>query len=72
MSTEVMCAFCGEGVENDAVDPCALVVIAKWRAPEADQQSQQFFTHAQCLRTRMHPDAAAYALSLEPDEDGEL
>jgi hypothetical protein len=71
-SCDVMCAFCGEGIEDDGVDPCALVVIAKWRVPEAEQQEQQSFTHAGCLRTRMHADAAGVALSLDAHWDGDL
>jgi hypothetical protein len=61
MPVDVMCAFCGQGVETLGVDPCALVVVANWRAPSAQQREQQFFTHAACLRSRMHPEVAAEA-----------
>lgn len=59
MPVEVMCAFCGQGVERRGVDPCALVVIANWGAPSAQQREQQFFAHADCLRSRLHPEVAA-------------
>jgi hypothetical protein len=61
MPVDVMCAFCGQGVETQSVDPCALVVVANWRAPGDQQREQQFFAHADCLRSRMHPEVAAEA-----------
>ncbi|WP_091112318.1 hypothetical protein [Geodermatophilus dictyosporus] len=63
-SVDVMCAFCGQGVETQGIDPCALVVVANWRAPNAQQQEQQFFAHAACLRFLMHPEVAAEAVVL--------
>lgn len=71
-SLDVMCAFCGNGIERAGVDPCGLLIIANWRAPREEWREQQFFTHADCLRTRMHPDAAANAATLDADWDGEL
>jgi hypothetical protein len=64
----VMCAFCAEGVEETELDPCALVVIAGWAGSEDQQSEQQFFSHAECLRTRLHPDVAVHAEILAPDE----
>ncbi len=61
----VMCAFCGETVPTDGVDPCALVVVPNWRTPEDEQREQQFFTHAACLRTHLHPDVAVHAEVLD-------
>jgi len=61
MSVHVMCAFCGQGVETLGVDPCALVVVAIWRTSSTQQREQQFFTHAECLRSRMHPEVVAEA-----------
>lgn len=69
---DLMCAFCGTGIVDAGVDPCALVVIAKWRAPEDEQREQQFFTHAECIRARLHQDAANVAFSLDEDWDGEF
>jgi hypothetical protein len=67
-----MCAFCGEGIETQGVDPCALIVVTKWRAAEEEQQEQQFSAHAECLRGRMHPDAAQVAFFADVDWDGEF
>jgi hypothetical protein len=61
MSVDVMCAFCGQDVETLGVDPCALVVVANWRASSTQQREQQFLAHAECLRSRMHPEVAAEA-----------
>jgi hypothetical protein len=69
-SHDVMCAFCGQGVQRGDVDPCALVVIANWRALEEEWREQQFFTHAECLRTRLHPKAAANAFCLDILREG--
>lgn len=65
MVHEVMCAFCGEGVPTVGLDPCALIVVTKWREPAA-QQEQQFFAHATCVLGAFHPEVAATAERLQP------
>jgi hypothetical protein len=67
-----MCAFCGKTVDAQGVDPCDLIVVTKWRAPEEEQREQQFSTHADCLRALMHPDAAQVAFFADVDWDGEF
>jgi hypothetical protein len=62
----VMCAFCGDEVPEAGLDPCALAVISRWRGPEEQRGEQQFFMHADCLRTRLHPDVAVLAEVLDP------
>jgi hypothetical protein len=60
-----------ETAKDGPVDPCALIVVSNWLGGEADQREQQFFAHADCLRTRMHPDVAAVADVLAPaGQDG--
>jgi hypothetical protein len=61
----VMCCFCGETVEDAGPDPCALMVWIHWRRPEDEQMSQQFFAHADCLRSRMVESAAKSAPTLD-------
>jgi hypothetical protein len=51
----VMCAFCGDSVETAHPDPCALIVVTNWRGPDEGQQEQQFFAHAACMLTSLHP-----------------
>jgi len=65
-----MCCFCGESVATEGIDPCALVVFNRWRAPHDEQHSQQFFAHAHCLRNRLVPSAAQNAPVLDPTWDG--
>ncbi|MGY5885754.1 hypothetical protein [Modestobacter lacusdianchii] len=67
MPLEVVCAFCGETARGSEVDPCALVVVARWQEEAEQQREQQFFTHAKCLRARLHPDVAAHARVLDAD-----
>lgn len=63
---QVACALCGERVEDGPVDPCASIVVNRWRAPEEQQEEQQFFTHAACLLSVLRPDALAHAPVLAP------
>jgi hypothetical protein len=53
-------------VPEAGLDPCALAVISRWRGPEEQRGEQQFFMHADCLRTRLHPDVAVLAEVLDP------
>jgi hypothetical protein len=43
---------------GDAFREATVVVVANWR-------EQQFFTHAECLRARMHPEVAVHAQVLD-------
>lgn len=65
MPVEVMCALCGEGVDDGDLDPCAFIVVGKWRRPSAEQREQQFFAHARCLEGVLHPDARSVAAVLD-------
>jgi hypothetical protein len=69
MSVEVMCALCGEGVDDGDLDPCAFIVLGKWRAPETEQREQQFFAHARCLMGALHPDVQGLAEVLDIQSD---
>lgn len=69
MPVEVMCALCGEGVDDGELDPCALIVVGRWRQPAAEQREQQLFAHAQCLADVLHPDARAVAAVLDAGSD---
>ncbi len=62
-----MCAFCGESVETAEPDPCAMIVGTNWRGASEAQQEQQFFTHAECLLSRLHTEVAAEAVVLHQD-----
>ncbi len=45
---QYQCCFCGES--GSALDPCAVVLIARWERPEAEQGVQQFFCHVLCFQ----------------------
>ena len=65
MPVDVMSALCGEGVDDGELDPCALIVVGKWRRPSTEQREQQFFVHGRCLGDALHPDARAVAAVLD-------
>jgi hypothetical protein len=49
------CCFCGEGISESAVDPCAIVLVGNWGGPEANQAEQQFFCHVECFKKALWP-----------------
>ena len=51
---QFQCCFCGTGITKgsqggEALDPCAVVLIARWERPESEQGAQQFFCHLACF-----------------------
>jgi hypothetical protein len=49
------CCFCGEGIESGAeaahpLDPCAVMLVGNWSAPESQQLTQQFWCHLACFK----------------------
>ena len=51
---QVQCCFCGKqvaksSVGGDALDPCAVLLIARWDRPDSEQGTQQFFCHIACF-----------------------
>jgi hypothetical protein len=52
---EYQCCFCGEGIGESAVDPCAIVLIGNWLSPVEKQAEQQFFCHVACFKEAMWP-----------------
>jgi hypothetical protein len=71
VSLDVMCAICGEEVQRGELDPCAVILVAKWLDPEDQQREQQFFAHAECLRGAMHPVVRDEARVLDPQESND-
>jgi hypothetical protein len=49
------CGFCGNTIERTRVDPCAMVVAARWSEAGFDGRTQQIWFHAGCLRQHLHP-----------------
>jgi hypothetical protein len=49
------CCFCGKGISESAVDPCAIVLVGNWSGPETEQAEQQFFCHVACFKKSLWP-----------------
>lgn len=68
------CCLCGEGIgesmENfHRLDPCAIVLIANWQAPQPQQAEQQFFCHLACFKKTVGQHAPVEIESLVPPAD---
>lgn len=64
------CCFCGEGVIETAVDPCAIVLVGNWAGPEQEQAEQQFFCHVACFKKAMWPNVPVEIEGLVADKQG--
>lgn len=71
---QYQCFFCGKTIEPNECDPCSLIVVTGWDGPADRQHEQQFFCHAEHLRSAAHPSVPLYVLDLcggtENSEDG--
>jgi hypothetical protein len=72
---QYQCCLCGAGVEKSSdghgqVDPCAILLIANWSKPEAEQASQQFFCHLACFKKTVWHNVPVGVELLEPSGDG--
>ena len=53
---QYLCCICGKPIEDSddlpgtSVDPCALILIAKWSGPEEGQEWEQYFCHLTCFK----------------------
>ena len=52
-STQVACAFCGEGIEFTGEDPIALGVVEHWR-PHDEHLDWMTYSHRRCFVSRLH------------------
>jgi hypothetical protein len=67
------CCFCGEGISSgesaaDPLDPCAVVLIGNWLAPESHQLSQQFFCHLACFKRKITTPGYVEIDKMEPGD----
>jgi hypothetical protein len=67
------CCYCGEAIESGAqrryvLDPCAVVLIGNWQAPEPEQLSQQFFSHFDCFRRHLSDPSFVDIDQMEPGD----
>ena len=58
---EVLCCICGEAIDapedgtSHGLDPCAVLLITRWTAPEDQHEGEQYFCHYQCFRGVVEP-----------------
>jgi hypothetical protein len=45
----VQCWYCGQEIDYEGPDPCAVIFVTNWAEP-TKQREQQFFAHAECFR----------------------
>ena len=55
MEFECQCCFCGDAIAEAAanghtLDPCAVIVIGKWKKSSDLQVEQQYFCHLDCFK----------------------
>jgi hypothetical protein len=62
------CCFCGQGISESAVDPCAIVLVGNWQSPEPEQAEQQFFCHVACFKKAMWPNVPVEIEELVSDK----
>jgi hypothetical protein len=56
------CCFCGKGIDSGGFDIGSLLYTTRWDGNGSEQESEQFFCHANCLRAAFHPSTPIYAL----------
>jgi hypothetical protein len=65
------CCFCGETINESAVDPCAIVLVGNWAAAAAEQAEQQFFCHVACFKKAMWPNVPVEIERLVTETQGQ-
>lgn len=58
------CCFCGLTIEKEVPDVGSLVYTTCTDRASDMQQSQEFFCHVKCLRSRLHSAAKLYSVDL--------
>ena len=51
--TQLRCCFCGDLVDHGPIDPCSLVLTARWARAASDRKEQQFWCHAKCANKQL-------------------
>lgn len=49
-----LCGLCGEGIDRDDPNPCAMIIVSNWSGPESEQVGQQFWCHEECFARVLH------------------
>jgi hypothetical protein len=62
MSMQFQCCFCAKQIDSGGLGIGSLLYTTNWDGEEAEQQTQQFSCHADCLRASFHPSTPVNAL----------
>jgi hypothetical protein len=67
------CCYCGQGIEAGAaaahaLDPCAVMLVGNWSAPESQQLTQQFWCHLACFKRSMSNPSNLYIEEMTPGD----
>ena len=67
------CCFCGKSVSaGDAtahpLDPCAVMLVGNWCAPESQQLTQQFWCHLACFKRSIKDPHNLYIEEMTPGD----
>ena len=68
MAERFQCCFCGTTIAPRVPDVGSLLYTTCMDRSEQDQQSQQVYCHASCLRRLLHSSVQLYVLDLVEEE----
>jgi hypothetical protein len=56
------CCFCKKSIEENEIDPCDINIIinSEMKKGPKERCSQNFYSHFQCLKERLHKDIQGY------------
>lgn len=53
-SSDTVCCFCNEGIQETPIDPCNISIAGHWDRDNENRSSQDFFCHFDCLSKHLH------------------
>jgi hypothetical protein len=54
------CCFCNTKIESSSVDPCDVNILINIDKPEEKRDSQTFYCHVNCFKSKMHTTMKGY------------
>ena len=68
-ASNYICCFCGELIKANKFDVTNLIATLNWDKEISKQQTQQFFCHLMCFKSKLHKKVPLYLLDLIDEED---
>jgi len=59
---EFTCCFCGKKIISDEINPLNLNIMGQFDREALDKPSQDFYSHFECLKSRLHENIRGYFL----------